>query len=214
VVEGQVVVAAGRRRGDRRGAVPLDGMQALTCAEVTDVMGGRLGGMESPEVLRPMTDDHVTAVLRLNEDHVELLAPMDGDRLASLRQWASRSDVIVCDDEIAGFVLVFGPGTDYDSENYRWFTERFGDRFDYLDRIVIDDRFRRRGLASAVYDEIESAAASRERLVLEVNIEPPNEPSLAFHRRRGFVEVGQLGPAGHRVSLMAKSSPPKARDDS
>jgi predicted GNAT superfamily acetyltransferase len=170
--------------------------------------------MESPRVLRPMTDDDVPTVLQLNEDHVELLAPMDGERLARLRKWAARSDVIECDDEIAGFVLVFGPGTDYDSENYRWFTERFGDRFDYLDRIVISDRFRRRGLASAVYDEVEASAASRGRLVLEVNIDPPNEPSLAFHRGRGFVEVGQLGPAGHRVSLMARSSPPKARDDS
>lgn len=182
--------------------------------EVTNVMGGRLSRMEPSQVLRPMTDDDVATVLKLNHDHVELLAPMDADHLARLRQWATRADVILCDDEIAGFVLVFGPGTDYDSENYLWFTERFGDRFDYLDRIVIDDRFRRRGLASAVYDEVEAVAQDRGRLVLEVNIDPPNEPSLAFHRRRGFEEVGQRGPAGHRVSLMARSSPPKARDDS
>jgi predicted GNAT superfamily acetyltransferase len=160
-----------------------------------------------------MTDDDVPTVLQLNADHVELLAPMDGARLAQLRRWAARADVIQCDGEIAGFVLVFGPGTDYDSENYRWFTERFGSRFDYLDRIVIDDRFRRRGLASAVYDVVEEVAAPRGRLVLEVNVDPPNEPSLAFHRRRGFQAVGQLGPQGHRVSLMAKSSPPKARDE-
>ena len=168
--------------------------------------------MEAHDVLRPMTDADVPAVLQLNADHVELLAPMDGERLALLRGWASRADVIQCDGETAGFVLVFGPGTDYDSENYRWFTERFDDRFDYLDRIVIDDRFRRRGLASAVYDEIEAAAVARGRLVLEVNVDPPNEPSLAFHRRRGFEEVGRLGPTGHRVSLMVRSSPPKAGD--
>lgn len=165
-------------------------------------------------MLRPMTDDDVPAVLQLNHDHVELLAPMDADRLTLLRGWASRADVIECDGQTAGFVLVFAPGTDYDSENYLWFSERFGDRFDYLDRIVISDAFRRRGLASAVYDEIEAAAAARGRLVLEVNVDPPNEPSLAFHRGRGFVEVGRLGPPGHRVSLMARSSPPKARDDS
>ncbi|SDO94911.1 hypothetical protein SAMN04489867_1008 [Pedococcus dokdonensis] len=170
--------------------------------------------MDSARVLRPMTDDDVPAVLQLNHDHVELLAPMDADRLAVLRGRATRADVIECEGQTAGFVLVFAPGTDYDSENYRWFAERFGDDFLYLDRIVIDDAFRRRGLATAVYDEIEQAAVERGRLVLEVNIDPPNEPSLAFHRGRGFVEVGQLGPAGHRVSLMARSSPPKARDDS
>ena len=151
-----------------------------------------------------MTDSDVPRVLQLNADHVELLSPLDPGRLAALRGWAARADVIVCDGQTAGFVLVFGPGTDYDSTNYRWFADRYGSRFDYLDRIVIDDRFRRRGLASAVYDIVEAAAAARDRLVLEVNIDPPNDPSLSFHRRRGYQEVSRLGPAGHEVSLMAK----------
>lgn len=156
-------------------------------------------------MLRPMVDTDVLDVLRLNADHVELLSPLDALRLGDLRRWASRADVIVCDGQTAGFVLVFGPGTAYDSENYRWFGDRYGSEFDYLDRIVIDDRFRRRGLATAVYDAVEDAAVVRGRLVLEVNIDPPNVPSLEFHRRRGYREVAQLGDPGHRVSLMAQS---------
>lgn len=161
-------------------------------------------------VLRPMTDADVRDVLRLNEDHVELLSPLDSERLARLRGWTDRADIIVCDGQTAGFVLVFGPGTAYDSANYRWFSQRYSDGFAYLDRIVVDDRFRRRGLASAVYDQVEEAAAAAYgRLVLEVNLEPPNEASLAFHRGRGYQEVGTLGPDGHRVSLMAKSFSPE-----
>lgn len=156
-------------------------------------------------MLRPMVDTDVLDVLRLNADHVELLSPLDALRLGDLRRWASRADVIVCDGQTAGFVLVFGPGTAYDSPNYRWFGDRYGSEFDYLDRIVIDDRFRRRGLATAVYDAVEDAAVVRGRLVLEVNIDPPNVPSLEFHRRRGYREVAQLGDPGHRVSLMAQS---------
>lgn len=156
-------------------------------------------------MLRPMVDTDVLDVLRLNADHVELLSPLDAVRLGDLRRWASRADVIVCDGQTAGFVLVFGPGTAYDSENYRWFGDRYGSEFDYLDRIVIDDRFRRRGLATSVYDAVEDAAVVRGRLVLEVNIDPPNVPSLEFHRRRGYREVAQLGDPGHRVSLMAQS---------
>ncbi len=152
-----------------------------------------------------MVDADLDTVLAMNAAHVELLSPLDPGRLADLRRWADRADVIVDEGQTAGFVLVFGPGTGYDSVNYRWFSQRYGDGFDYLDRIVIDDRFRRRGLASAVYDEIEAAAVRRGRLVLEVNLEPANEPSLAFHRGRGFAEVGTLGPEGHRVSLMAKA---------
>lgn len=160
--------------------------------------------MAAPEVLRPMADSDVPDVLQLNADHVELLSPLAAARLGELRRWASRADVIVCDGQTAGFVLVFGPGTDYDSANYRWFGERYGDAFEYLDRIVIDDRFRRRGLATAVYDAVEDAARVRGRLVLEVNIDPPNLPSLEFHRRRGYREVAQLGDPGHRVSLMTQ----------
>jgi uncharacterized protein len=169
--------------------------------------------MTEPDVLRPMTDSDVPEVLRLNADHVELLSPMDADRLLELRGWASRADVILCDAQVAGFVLVFGPGSAYDSENYRWFSARFGPHFDYLDRIVIADRFRRRGLASAVYDAVEAAAAPRGRLALEVNIDPPNAASLAFHRGRRYEEVGRLGEDGHRVSLMARSfSPERPRE--
>jgi predicted GNAT superfamily acetyltransferase len=168
-------------------------------------MGGTLLAMTPADLLRPITDADVPRVLELNHRHVELLSPMDADRLARLRAWASRADVIVADGEVAGFVLVFSPGSGYDSANYRWFSQRYGDAFDYLDRIVVDDAYRRRGLASAVYDVVEDEASARGRLVLEVNIEPPNEPSLAFHRGRGYVEVHQLAASGHRVSLMERT---------
>jgi predicted GNAT superfamily acetyltransferase len=160
--------------------------------------------MEVTQVLRPMVDTDLSDVLKLNADHVELLSPLDASELGDLRRWATRADVIVSDGQTAGFVLVFGPGTEYGSANYRWFGERYGTQFHYLDRIVIADGFRRRGLASAVYDVVEEAARSQGRLALEVNLEPPNEPSLEFHRRRGYREVGQLGDPGHRVSLMAR----------
>jgi len=155
-------------------------------------------------LLRPIGDADIATVLDLNERNVELLAPMDAARLAQLRTWTNRADVILCDGDVAGFVLTFPAGTAYDSANYRWFTEHLTDGFHYLDRIVLDDRFRRRGLASAVYDVAEADASTAGRLALEVNIDPPNEASLAFHRRRGFREVGRLGKTGGEVSLMVK----------
>lgn len=144
-------------------------------------------------ILRPVTPDDHAFVLDLNERNVELLSPVDGPRLQQLLGWADRADIIEHEGRRAGFVLTFAPGTAYDSANYRWFGERYGDRFYYLDRVVIDDGFRRHGLGRAAYDELEHVAAAYGRMVLEVNVEPPNEPSLDFHRARGYVEVARLG---------------------
>jgi predicted GNAT superfamily acetyltransferase len=153
--------------------------------------------------LRPITDADHGFVLALNERNVELLAPMDGDRLAYLLARAHRGDVIEVDGDPAGFVITFGPGTDYDGLNYAWFAELYGRDFYYLDRVVIDGRFRRRGLGAAAYDELERSAVPHGRMVLEVNSEPANEPSLAFHRGRGYVDVGTRGEPGHRVAMLA-----------
>ncbi len=135
--------------------------------------------------LRHLRDTDLADVLTLNERNVAELAPMDETRLHELRDLADRFDVLDVDGAFAGFVITFAPGTTYDSENYRWFTGRH-ERFYYLDRIVLHDDFRRRGLGSFVYDEMERVAAPYTRLCLEVNLVPPNEPSLAFHDARGY----------------------------
>lgn len=155
--------------------------------------------------LRPIGPDDRAYVLRLNAEHVELLSPMDDARLTALQGWAERADVIEVDGEPAGFVLTFGPGSAYDSANYRWHAERFGTRFCYLDRVVLEPAHRGAGAAHRAYDLLEDAARSRGRMVLEVNCDPPNEPSLRFHARRGYVEVGRLGEPGYRVALLART---------
>lgn len=155
-------------------------------------------------LLRDIADHDVPLVLDLNERNVELLAPLDAARLDQLSTWAHRAQVIEVAGERAGFVITVPAGTDYDSPNYRWFSALYGSSFHYLDRIVFEDRFRRRGLGSAVYDMIEADASTAGRLALEVNAEPPNPASLAFHAARGFAEVGRLGGAGKAVAMLAK----------
>lgn len=154
--------------------------------------------------LRPVSYDDHADVLALNAANVVKLAPMDEDRLEQLQQWADRFDVVEVDGRFGGFVITFEPGSSYDSDNYRWFSERHGDRFYYLDRIVLADEHRRRGLGTFVYDEIERVARRYGRLALEVNLVPRNDASLAFHDRRGYVEVGQLGDHQHLVAMMEK----------
>jgi predicted GNAT superfamily acetyltransferase len=154
--------------------------------------------------LRPITPADVPAVLAWNAAHVELLAPLDEARLDLLLGWTDLGSVISHDGRDVGFVLTFAAGTAYDSPNYRWFTVRH-DAFYYLDRVVVDPSVRRAGIGTRVYDEIEARArALAPVMCLEVNLDPPNQPSLEFHRRRGYVEVGQDSSTGHLVSLLVK----------
>jgi hypothetical protein len=124
--------------------------------------------------------------------------------MAYLRRLADRFDVIKVDGRVAGMVVTFTPGSPYDSANYRWFSQRYGEGFYYLDRVVVDASVRRRGVAGRVYDELEAVAAAYGRMALEVNLEPRNDGSLAFHAQRGYAEVGRLGEPGHLVSLLVK----------
>jgi uncharacterized protein len=155
--------------------------------------------------LRALTEADVPRVLALNEADVAKLAPMDELRLRHLHDLAHQFAAIDVDGAFGGFVVTFAPGAEYDSENYRWFSERYGDGFFYLDRVVVDPSVRRRGVGGAVYDIVEAVASSYGLLALEVNLVPRNEPSLAFHAARGFVEVGRIGDDTHLVSLQTKS---------
>jgi predicted GNAT superfamily acetyltransferase len=155
--------------------------------------------------LRPIVPADHADVLALNERNVELLAPMDETRLLELQAAADTAAVIEVDGGFAGFVITFGAGSAYDGENFGWFTDRFND-FCYLDRVVIHEDFRRRGLGTQVYDELETSCG-RPLFTLEVNLDPPNDASLAFHQARGFTEVGQRVSDGHLVSMFLKMLP-------
>jgi predicted GNAT superfamily acetyltransferase len=153
--------------------------------------------------LRPITTADLDAVVALNERHVELTAPMDRARLVEFVDAAEHADVIEVDGEFGGFVITFAAGAAYDGTHFGWFAARYDD-YCYLDRIIVHEDFQRRGLGTFVYDELEGDCG-RPVFALEVNIDPPNEPSLAFHRARGFTEVGQSDASGHPVSLMVKT---------
>lgn len=147
-------------------------------------------------LLRPLTLDDRDRVLAINEAVVHKLAPMDGDLYAWFLEVATVALAAEVDGAVAGFVLVLAPGVAYPSDNYRWFSERYTD-FLYLDRVAVDDGFRRRGVGSAIYTEVEIHAAAMDRpVLLEVNEVPPNEASLAFHAARGYRPVGTLAHDG------------------
>jgi uncharacterized protein len=154
--------------------------------------------------LRELRPADWPATLALNAASVRELSELDEQRLAWIISLAERSLAVEHEHALAGFALAIAPDTDYDSENYRWFAARFED-FLYLDRIVVSHEMRRRGIATLLYEAMESAATPLQRMVCEVNLQPPNPASLAFHRGRGYEEIGRLRHDGGKlVALMSR----------
>ena len=155
--------------------------------------------------IRSLDAGDIEAVLDLNAGSVSATSPLDKATLTSYLSMSDSALVCVIDERVAAFAIAYAPRSAYPSVNYRWHASRFDD-FLYLDRIVVGSSYRRRGIATSLYDALESVAARRGRMVCEVNSEPPNIESLAFHRNRGYVEIGELTQAdGHRVVMMEKS---------
>ena len=108
---------------------------------------------------------------------------------------------------LTGFLVGLGPGLDYPSLNYRWFSARYDD-FVYVDRVVVAAAGRGAGVGTRLYDEF--ARRGRERgapvMLAEVNLVPANPGSLRFHGRHGFVPVGEQDTEGgrKRVSLLER----------
>lgn len=147
------------------------------------------------------------AVLRMNEQSVHYLAPMDMPRLQQLLAWSAELRIAEYDGEVAGFLVTFEDGSDYDSVNYQWFSEHLK-RFVYIDRIVIDQSFRGKGIGQYIYQQLrkdaesDTSSSSALWLAAEIDIEPRNDYSLNFHQKQGFVEVArQQAGQGKQVSL-------------
>ena len=166
-------------------------------------------------IIRPLTESDLGRILEINEANVPNVGSVDLDRLAFLVEESELALVAEVDratgTTVVGFCLVLGRGSNYESVNYRWFMDRFDDAW-YLDRVAFDADAQGTGLGTAMYGHVDreiearrSAGAHVDRLTLEVNVVPPNEQSLAFHARRGFLEIGrQLTPYGIEVSLLEK----------
>ncbi len=161
----------------------------------------------SPVLIRDVTPGDLDRLLAINEANVPEVGPADRDHLGYLIDESAIRLALETEQEVAGFCLVLGPGSTYDSVNYTYFMGRYDDAL-YLDRVAFDHRFQGRGfgqaLYAAVYERMVRDHTEAARLTLEVNLDPPNEPSLRFHERQGFVEVGRQLSKGIEVSLQSR----------
>ncbi|MFP6808772.1 MAG: GNAT family N-acetyltransferase [Pseudomonadales bacterium] len=153
-----------------------------------------------------------SAMLALNESCVPHVNSIDEQEIGFFCDLAKQFVKVVEEGTLAGYVIALGSGLEYKSANYRWFNAHLSKgelgEFLYIDRIMVHPDFRRRGIASLIYDHLEASALDQglKCLCCEVNLKPANPESLALHKGMGFVEQATQKTEGgaKEVSLLVK----------
>lgn len=163
---------------------------------------------------RAATVADLPAIERMNQSHRPAVGDLDAAATLRLFEMSIYLRCAIDGDRVAGFLLGLGPGADYASLNYAWFSERY-DSFIYVDRIVVDEGYRSQGIGQALYEDFAAFGRARDAAVMlaEVNTRPRNEGSLRFHAREGFRDVGTLAsPDGTKEVVMLEKALTPARN--
>ena len=160
------------------------------------------------DTLRSFVEDDLGAVLALNN----AAAPAVNELTSSDLEWfAEISHLFLVSEsgigeerQITGFLIgLLGPGVDYESINYKWFTSRY-ESFLYVDRVVVGESSWGQGNGRRFYEALAESGSNQPVMCAEVNIKPRNDRSLIFHEKFGFIPVGEQDTEGgsKRVQLM------------
>jgi predicted GNAT superfamily acetyltransferase len=165
-----------------------------------------------PSQLRAIVKGDEAAILALNNAYAAELSLLDE---VSLRALTGGAFYARCIGGLEAVLIALDQtNPDYASPNYLWFKARYP-RFVYVDRIVVAESARGKGHARRLYaDLFETArAAGHDLIVCEVNADPPNPASDAFHASLGFAEVGgaEIHGGAKTVRYLARRLTPPER---
>lgn len=153
----------------------------------------------------PLADLPLEAILALNNDHAVELSFCEPAQMQQLIAMA----YLACGTADASALLIsFESNAAYTSENFLWFQMRYT-RFIYVDRVVVSPQARGQGLARQLYEALftKARADGFTQIMCEVNSDPPNPGSDAFHTALGFSEIGaqKLAARNKSVRYMLKA---------
>jgi predicted GNAT superfamily acetyltransferase len=129
-------------------------------------------------------------ILSLNNEHARETSALADAGLTALLDMAFYARGI--DRGATAFLIALDQSASYENRNFAYF-KASRKSFVYIDRIIVSSSARGLGLGRLLYDDLFAMAkqAGHSRVVCEVNIEPPNPTSEAFHIAMGFDGVGQ-----------------------
>jgi predicted GNAT superfamily acetyltransferase len=162
--------------------------------------------MSSPASIRPLVPADLPWVQALNTEAVPAVSALSP---AELRHWVTQATlawVATTDEGVIGYLIAFASTAPYDGEEFTWLKSQV-ERFLHVDQVAVAARCHRRGVGTTLYTALERQAleGGYHSVTCGVNVVPPNPGSLAFHRRRGFRELGRLQTSeGPEVALLQK----------
>ena len=152
----------------------------------------------------PIDETSIARALDLNNRHAVELSHQTLDQFRALIDLACYARWNV---DHSGFLIALDERAAYPNPNFDWFRARCS-RFVYIDRVVVEPARRGQGIAQQLYEDlfVAARASGRRRIVCEVNSDPPNPASDAFHARLGFIIVGtaHLADRGKTVRYFCK----------
>ncbi len=153
------------------------------------------------------SQEFLEKIFILNQENIPEVGSLSSiDYLRQLIQLSSYQFYIAKEEEIIGFIICFKENSSYDSLNYKFFSDTES-KFLYIDRIAIKDSFRREGIGKSFYNYIEQIATEEKiYLCCEINTTPLNQPSMQFHKKLGFKQVGHKSFNDHAVAYFIKKN--------
>tara|TARA_X000000368_G_scaffold418455_1_gene418197 strand:+ start:29930 stop:30421 length:492 start_codon:yes stop_codon:yes gene_type:complete len=150
-------------------------------------------------------EEFLNTIFDLNQSNTPEVGSLDSIKhLKGLLSLSSNNLFVSLNNEIIGFIVCFREGANYQSLNYKFFSKN-ETKFLYIDRVVIKDIHRRKGIGQNLYSYIESISISKNiPLCCEVNIDPLNQPSIDFHINLGFHKIGSYDFDNHSVAYFKK----------
>lgn len=154
-----------------------------------------------------MTTDDLAQAVDINQAN---LSDVDSINIENLGRVLADSKIALVaiepEGSVVGFCMVIDESCGYLSDRAAWATATSKSGL-HIDRVVFDMNFSGFGLGLALYNEldqriIESGATTLTSLV---RVDPPNEHSVFFHNKRGFVEIGRATFEGKQFALTRRA---------
>ena len=158
------------------------------------------------ELSFPYNNKDILSIYSINQANTPEVGSLKSvEKLKELLHMSSLVLAARINNEIIGFVVCLEAGAAYASLNYKYISKK-AKKFVYIDRIAIKNQHRRLGIGKSLYEIIFNYSEKFDLpIYCEVNTKPKNQPSLDFHKKIGFFEIGSNDFKDHSVAYFLKA---------